>query len=133
VVTVNPKNGEIDALKQINCTGPHGIDIDDEKCLAYIACDSGTLQALDLKTWAVKWSLKITGEPDVAWYNPRRQLLYVAEAKPGLIEVIDTVTKKIIQQVKTEEGSGTLAFDQSRQRLYSFQPKSCRTAVYVES
>jgi DNA-binding beta-propeller fold protein YncE len=133
VVTVNPRNGEIEALKPVSTLGPHGIDVDEEQGLAYIACDAGAVIALDLKTFTVKWRVKISGEPDVTWFNPRRQLLYVAVAKPGLIEVIDTVNVKVVQQVKTEEGAGTLAFDQSRQRLYSFQPKSCRAAIYVES
>jgi hypothetical protein len=40
---------------------------------------------------------------------------------------------KVVQYVKTEEGAGTFAFDQSRQRLYALLPKSCRAATYVES
>ena len=38
----------------------------------------------------------------------------------------------MVEQVPTEEGAHTTAFDQLRQRLYVFLPRICRVAVYVE-
>jgi len=36
------------------------------------------------------------------------------------------------EQVTTEQGAHTTAFDARRQRLYVFLPISCRAAVYEE-
>ena len=53
--------------------------------------------------------------------------------KPGIIEVIDTKEFMITDEVKTEDGSHTIAFNQNTQRLYAFLPQSCRAAVYEEA
>jgi hypothetical protein len=36
------------------------------------------------------------------------------------------------ETVPTEEGAHTLTFDESRQRLYVFLPRSGRAAIYAE-
>jgi DNA-binding beta-propeller fold protein YncE len=132
-VTLDPRNGELSPLVPVKALGPHGIDLSADGREAYIACDGGEVVAMDLERGTETCRMKIPGEPDVTWLNARRKLLYCALAKPGLIATIDLVEMKVVQQVKTEEGAGTLAFDQSRQRLYSFLPKSCRAASYIES
>jgi hypothetical protein len=88
---------------------------------------------MDLDKGVETCRAKIPGEPDVTWLNARRKLLYCALPKPGLLATIDIVEMKVVQLVKTEEGAGTFAFDQSRQRLYSFLPKTCKVAIYIES
>ena len=132
-VTLSPRNGELSPLVPVKAFGPHGIDLSADGREAYLACDSGVVVAMDLEKGVEICRAKIPGEPDVTWLNARRKLLYCALAKPGILASIDLVEMKIVQQVKTEEGSGTFAFDQSRQRLYSFLPKSCRAATYIES
>jgi hypothetical protein len=132
-VTLSPRNGELSPLIPVRALGPHGVDLSADGREAYIACDGGAVIAMDLEKGTETCRVKIPGEPDVTWLNARRKLLYCALAKPGLLASIDLVEMKIMQQVKTEEGAGTFAFDQSRQRLYSFLPKSCRAAAYIES
>jgi YVTN family beta-propeller protein len=132
-VMLNPRNGELSNLVPIKAQGPHGVDLSADGREAYIACDSGVVVAVDLEKGFETCRAKIPGEPDVVWLNPRRKFLYCALAKPGLIVTLDLVEMKVVQEVKAEEGAGTLAFDSSRQRLYSFLPKSCRVASYVES
>jgi len=132
-VTLSPRNGEVSPVVPVKVPGPHGLDLSADGREAYIACDGGAVVAMDLEKGTETCRTKIPGEPDVTWLNPRRKFLYCALPKLGLLATIDLVEMKVVQQLKTEEGAGTFAFDQSRQRLYSFLPKSCRVATYIES
>jgi len=48
------------------------------------------------------------------------------------VDVIDANTMRLDQEIETEEGAHTLTFDETRQKLYVFLPRSCRVAVYRE-
>jgi DNA-binding beta-propeller fold protein YncE len=117
----------------VSATGPHGVDLASDPGRAFIACDGGVVVALDLATGRELARTEIAGEPDVIWHNPERNLLYVAIGRPGLIDVIDTDVMARVQQVATEEGAHTAAFDRRRQRLYVFLPHTCRAVVYEEA
>ena len=56
-----------------------------------------------------------------------------AIGKPGVIDVIDIHKMTLVEEIHTEEGAHTFAFDNARQRLYAFLPHSCRAAVYKET
>jgi DNA-binding beta-propeller fold protein YncE len=113
--------------------GPHGLDLDRSGERAFIACDAGTVCVLDLTTNRELARVPISGEPDAVWFSAAAHSLYVAIGKPGLIEVIDTNALSVVQQVVTEEGAHTTAFDAKRRRLYVFLPESCHAAVYEET
>ena len=73
------------------------------------------------------------------WHNHRLDRLYVAikhlgtlDEAQGVINVVNTDTMTVEQQITTEPGAHTTAFDALHQRLYVFLP-SCRVAVYEES
>jgi DNA-binding beta-propeller fold protein YncE len=121
------------ATVPIPVPGPHGLDLDPERNRAYVASDGGAVVALDLDRDQPIGSVAIAGEPDAIWFNAPRQRLYVAIGKPGLIETIDTAALKVVEQVETEEGAHTTAFDPIRQQLYVFLPTSCRAAVHRET
>ncbi len=116
----------------ISVPGPHGLDLDAETGRAFVACDGGVVLALDLGTGRELCGVDIAGEPDVIWHSARRARLYVAIGRPGVIDVIDTQGLTRIQQIATEEGAHTTAFDHARHRLYVFFPQSCSAAVYEE-
>lgn len=124
--------GEWVASMPIPVAGPHGLDLDEEARQAFVACDCGALVCLDLGADRISGSTPIAGEPDAIWMNRERRRLYVAIGKPGVVEVVDTHALAVVEQVRTEEGVHTTAFDPVRQRLYAFLPRSCRVAVYVE-
>jgi len=117
----------------ISSDGPHGLDIDPVGGKAFVGCDGGQVVALDLTAGTEVVRGPIAGEPDVVWCNSRRNWLYVAIGKPGLIEVIDARFLTPIEKVVTEDGAHTTAFDRTRQRLYVFLPRTCRAAVYEEA
>jgi DNA-binding beta-propeller fold protein YncE len=118
---------------RVSSAGPHGLDIDPEHGRAFVACDGGTVYALDLETGHEMAGVAIAGEPDAIWHNPTRSRLYVAIGRPGVVDVIDTRVMAVAQEVATEPGAHTTAFDRLRQLLYVFLPDSCRAAVYREA
>ena len=118
--------------------GPHGLDLDQDGRRAFVACDGNTVVMLELATGREQARVPIAGPPDAIWHNHQRDRLYVAIAHlgildeaPGVIDVVNTQSMKIEEQIPTEAGAHTTAYDAQRQRLYVFLP-SCRVAVYEE-
>jgi DNA-binding beta-propeller fold protein YncE len=132
VVIVDAKTGALDETVQITKPKPHGIAVDDAD-RAFIACDSGALVVLDLKSLKETATVALAGKPNVIWYNAKRDVLYLAIEDTGVVEVIDLKTMKSIQTVPTEVNAKSIAFDPTRQRLYSFFEKTGRIAVFEES
>lgn len=116
----------------VSSAGPHGLDLDPEHGRAFVACDGGKVVAVDLKTGRELASVAIAGEPDAIWYNADRSRLYVAIGQPGVVSVVDTREMALTQELPTEGGAHTTAFDRTRQLLYAFLPSSCQAAVYEE-
>ena len=116
----------------VSAAGPHGLDLESTG-RPFIACDGKKIILLDIKNGHELSSVSIKGEPDVIWYNGKRNLLYCAMGKSGIIEVIDTKEFMITDEIKTEDGAHTIAFNQNTQHLYAFLPQSCRAAVYEEA
>jgi DNA-binding beta-propeller fold protein YncE len=111
--------------------GPHGLDMDQEGHRAFVACDGSSVVTLDTSTGSELAQVSIAGMPDAIWHNHRLSRLYVAIQDPGVIDVVNTETMTVEEQIQTEAGAHTTAFDSRRQRLYVFLP-SCRVAVYEE-
>jgi DNA-binding beta-propeller fold protein YncE len=132
VLVLAAKDGAQLEAWPVAADGPHGLDIDPAEGKAFVACDGGMALTLDLVTGREVARTPIAGEPDVVWCNPSRNRIYVAIGNPGLIEVIDTRFLTPVEKVPTEEGAHTTAFDRTRQRLYVFQPRTCRAAIYDE-
>jgi len=125
-----------DSFKQVTSipvktAGPHGLAID-EMGHAYVACDGKALVVVDLTGRSEQEEIPISGAPDVIWYNIKRRVIYCAAGDPGIIDVIDPQSGKVVEKLQTELGAHTFAFDQVRQRLYTLLPKSCRAGVYEE-
>lgn len=132
VALLKPDTAEVDALIPVSAAGPHGVDIDEERNMAYIACDEGAVIAVDLISRREVGKVSILPNPDVAWLNISKGLLYCAVSKPGVIEVIDTAKLKVVERVPTEEGCHTFAFNQEKQTLHAYLNRSCKLAVYLE-
>lgn len=113
----------------VSVSGPHGLDLDQEGRRAFVACDGGCVVILDISTGSETSRIAIAGIPDAIWHHHRLSRLYVAIKDPGVIEVVNTMTMAVEQQIPTEPGTHTTAFDGLRQRLFVFLP-SCRVAVY---
>jgi YVTN family beta-propeller protein len=132
VAVLSASSFELIGQFPVSGVGPHGLDLDQEGRRAFVACDGGTVASLDTsKGLELAW-VPIAGAPDAIWHNHRMGRLYVAIKDPGVIDVVNTETMTVEEQVPTEAGAHTAAYDARRQRLYVFLP-SCRVAVYEES
>jgi DNA-binding beta-propeller fold protein YncE len=132
VAVLHADTAALRARWPMSSAGPHGLDLDPEHGRAFVACDGGKVVAVELATGRELASVAIAGEPDAIWYNPGRLYLYVAIGQPGVLDVIDTQIMALVQELQTEGGAHTTAFDRTRQLLYVFLPSSCRAAVYEE-
>jgi len=130
---IDPETARVEALIPLSVSGPHGIDIDEESGLAYVACDGGAVVSVDLEKRREVDKVGILPNPDVAWLNVKRGLLYCANSKPGVVQVVDVKEMRIREEVITEEGCHTVAFHQEAQKLHAYLPRSCRIAFYRES
>ncbi|MFH2109767.1 MAG: hypothetical protein ABIJ47_00750 [Candidatus Bathyarchaeota archaeon] len=132
VAIISPETARVEALIPLSASGAHGLDIDDESGFAYIACDGGAVVSVDLNKRKELDKVGILPNPDVAWLNVKRGLLYCANSKPGVVQVVDVKAMRIREEVPTEEGCHTVAFHQEAQKLHAYLPKSCRVAFYRE-
>lgn len=112
--------------------GPHGLDLNSEGGRLFCACDSKRLLVIDIETGKVLSSHFLSGSPDVIFYHPALQRLYVAVGDPGMIDVFDTQSMKKIETVVTARGAHTLALDAERSKVYAFLPQSHSAAVYAD-
>jgi len=116
----------------IPATGPHGLDIDLENRRLFCACDQGGLFTVDLDSGRVSRVSDLSGPPDVIFYNSRLHHLYVAVGEPGVIDVFDTDTMKLVQTVRTELGAHTIAYKPDANKVYAFMPESHRASVFID-
>jgi DNA-binding beta-propeller fold protein YncE len=133
VVALAAATGAIVEEMPVAHAGPHGLALDEATGALFVACDSGDLAVLDRDGGKSRGdAIPLAGPPDVLWLNPARHRLYVAIGQPGVVQVVNTQTLTMAETVPTEEGAHTLTFDESRQRLYVFLPRSGRAAIYAE-
>lgn len=116
----------------IPVAGPHGLDLDVENQRLFCACDAGRLIALDLATGSLQGEVGLSGTPDVIFYNPALNRLYVAIGDPGVIDVFEATSLNRLDTVLTEKGAHTLAFDALRNKVYAFLPQTHRAQVFVD-
>ena len=112
--------------------GPHGLALDAKTRRLFCACDAKKLVALSADTGEVQATLDMSGVPDVLFLNRARRHLYAAMGNPGVMDIFDVDALKLKQTVATERGANTLAFDESRNKVYSFLPQSHRAAVFFD-
>jgi len=114
IIAIESKDPDgIAATYDIPATGPHGLDIDSENRRLFCACDQGGLFTVDLD-------------------SRRLHHLYVAIGEPGVIDVFDTDTMKLVQTVRTELGAHTIAYKPDANKVYAFMPESHRASVFID-
>ena len=116
----------------VPAAGPHGLELEQEKRRLFCACDGKKLVTLAADTGRVLDELDIGGVPDVIFFNPTLEHVYVAIGNPGVIEVVDTRTMRRVETVFTEGGAHTLAFDAVRNKVYAFLPQTHRAMAFVD-
>ena len=133
IVVINPQRSpKVSGELAIPIAGPHGLDLDLRQQRLFCACDGKHLVVLDLPNGEIINSFKITGTPDVIFYNSSLHHLYIAIGDPGVIDIFDTEDLQLIATVPTEMGAHTLAFDRFQNKVYAFLPHSHRAEVFVD-
>jgi DNA-binding beta-propeller fold protein YncE len=134
IVKINSRDPDgVEDTFEIPATGPHGLDIDVERRRLFCACDQGGLFTVDLESGKVSRASDLAGSPDVIFYNSKLHHLYVTIGDPGVVEVFDTHSMKLVQTVKTELGSHTIGFNPMNDKVYVFMPETHQAAVYVDA
>ena len=134
IVAIDSKDPDgVAATYDIPATGPHGLDIDLENRRLFCACDQGGLFTVDLDSGRVSRVSDLSGPPDVIFYNSRLHHLYVAIGEPGVIDVFDTDTMKLVQNIRTELGAHTIAYKPDSNKVYAFLPESHRASVFIDA
>jgi DNA-binding beta-propeller fold protein YncE len=133
IVVIDPQMPEeVARVYDIPAEGPHGLDLDVLNRRLFCACDRGIVFALKADTGEIMAQANLNGKPDVIFYNSTRQHLYVAIGNPGVIDVFDTKTLKLLETVPTEKGAHTLGFDPLRNKIYAFLPDTHRAVVFSD-
>ena len=130
VSVIPAEGGEPLALWPVSAAGPHGLDLDPDGGRAFVACDESVVVALGLDDGREMGHARIAGAPDAIWYNAAHARLYVAIEDPGVVAVINTQDISLEEEIVTERGAHTTAFDPDRQQFYVFLPTSCRAAIF---
>jgi DNA-binding beta-propeller fold protein YncE len=117
----------------IPARGPHGLDLDQRGRRLFCACDEGLLYEIDLESERVSGPWKLAGTPDVIFYNPDLDHLYVTIGDPAVLQVFDTRSMKEIQTVATETSTHTIAYNRDLGKVYAFMPETHRASVYEET
>src|SRR5438128_10019588 len=74
----------------------------------------------------------LSGPLDVIFYTSQLHRLYVAIGEPGVIDVFDTDTMKLVQTARTELGAHTIAYKPDANKVYAFMPESQRASVFID-
>lgn len=131
IVVVDARSPDrIARIMPVPSDGAHGLDFDPATRRLFCACDTGVLVTLDAGSGKVLNEGKLSGVPDVVWFNPKRRQLYAAVGDPGVIDVFDTTSMQNIGRIVTEKGAHTTAFPPSGDSLCAFLPASHRAALY---
>jgi len=111
---------------------PHGLNFDPERRHLFCACDAKQLVILKADSDEVLKQLKLSGSPDVIFFNRVLRHLYLAIGDLGVAEVFDTDLTERIETVQTQRGAHTHGFDAERNKVNAFLPETHRAAVYAE-
>jgi DNA-binding beta-propeller fold protein YncE len=111
--------------------GAHGLDIDRQKNLLYVACDGGSLVEMDALTGRVLNEWPLSGGPDATFFNPSSGLVHVAIGDPGLVQTIDP-RSGATTELKTGAGAKTTALV-APEYLYVFSPSHRGALVLAEA
>jgi DNA-binding beta-propeller fold protein YncE len=117
----------------IPVAGPHGLELDAARGLLHCACDGAAVVTVEAASGRVVSQVAIAGGPDVVFFNPRRDHLYVAIGDPGVLQVIDTATGTVIETVQTGKDAHTLGFDAEREHVFAFLPGRHAAEVFAEA
>jgi YVTN family beta-propeller protein len=102
------------------CESPSGMAIDSDKHRLFSVCDGGKMVIVDYDSGKVLGLAAIGDGPDAAGFDPKHGLAFSSNGGDGTLTVVDSgkLGFPALQNVKTEKGARTMAFDASTGRVY---------------
>ena len=102
------------------CESPSGMSIDREKHRLFSVCDGGKMVVVDYDSGKLLGLATIGDGPDAAGFDPKHGLAFSSNGGDGTLTVVDSGKPGFpaLQNVKTEKGARTMAFDASTGRVY---------------
>ena len=100
--------------------GAHGMDIDHDTGLLYVACDDGALVEVNTNSGRSQRQWPLDGGPDATFFNRASGLVHIAIAEPGLVQTIDPGTGAV-NRIATAKAAKTTALV-APDRLYVLSP-----------
>ena len=121
LVAIDPQTDTVLARHRLSgCRGAHGLQLDEVRGLAYIACqDNASLITFDLRRNAQTGRLGVGADPDVLALDVSRARLYVA-CESGAVSVYDVRNRRLtkIAEWTLAVGAHVVMVDQHTHRLY---------------
>jgi YVTN family beta-propeller protein len=121
LVEIDPAtDGVIARIDLPGARGNHGLLIDPEQRLAFIACEGNhKLLVLDMRTMRVTSSFEVGDDPDVLAFDPQLHLLYVA-GEAGIVSMFkaDAGNVSKIGDGRIGPNAHVVAVDESTHRAY---------------
>jgi YVTN family beta-propeller protein len=100
-----------------DCDGPSGLAIDREHMKLFSVCDGKKAAVLDAETGKQLASPEIGDGPDAAGASSRLQLAFSSNGG-GTLSVVDLKSYKTIEELLTEKGARTMAYDAETDKAY---------------
>ena len=102
------------------CESPSGMAIDLDKHRLFSVCDGGKMVIVDYDSGKVLGVAAIGDGPDAAGFDPKHGLAFSSNGGDGTLTVVDSGKPGFpaLQNVKTEKGARTMAFDATTGRVY---------------
>ena len=103
------------------CESPSGQAIDTANHRLFAVCDGDVMAITDALTGKQIAKAKIGGGPDAAAFDPKNQVAFSSNGENGTLSVVSTRAGdnfKTIQNLPTQKGARTMAFDPGMGRIY---------------
>jgi YVTN family beta-propeller protein len=121
LVTIDPRSDKIVSRHPVpGCAGNHGLLIDSQRRLAFIACeDNAKLVLFSLATYAKLQEDTVGDGPDVLAYDPGLRRLYVA-SESGVVTVFQAEADKVqkLGEAFVAENAHTVAVDPTTHAVF---------------
>jgi YVTN family beta-propeller protein len=121
VAEIDPNSDTVIARYELpGCAGSHGLLLDQERRLAYVACEENAkLAVVDLTTKKMTAIHSVGSDPDVLAFDKGLKRLYVS-AESGVVTVLDEQDRGLAEvgQRFFAKNAHSVAVDQTTHRVY---------------
>jgi YVTN family beta-propeller protein len=134
IVKLDAKTDKLVATWPLSgCESPSGLAMDQAKRHLFPVCDGGKMAVVDAESGKTLANPTIGDGPDAAGFDAKHQLAFASNGGSGTLSVVDASNSsyKTIEELPTEKGARTMAFDPANEKIYvvtaKFGPRPAAT------